>query len=389
MKRNVWALLLFFSVSWGIGYARSEKTGYPEESKITTALQKYVDQKELAGIITVVAQKDKIVSLNCVGCQNAETHKKMNPNTLFWIASQTKTFTGTAIMMLVEKGLVDLDEPITTYLPELKTLYVTESQDENKKTERKLTSAITLRHLLTHTSGMQFLGGIQQQTGHIDMISLPVSLYSTVLTPLQFNPGEKYLYSNQGINVAAAILERVTGVTYEQFLQEHILDPLDMKSTTFYPTEEQLKNFAPPHKKDANGQLVTSHISFLQYPLSDTKKRFPEAGGGLFSTPLDLVKFYQMILNGGVYNGKRILSEKSIREMGSRQTPQREGMSSYGFGWVVAPEYMGHSGACGTESRVYTKGGYILMYIAQEDGLKANKDAQSDFWKLGEELYIK
>lgn len=381
-------VLLLFSISWSISYAL-KKNSFPEDQRITAELQKYIDHNDLAGIITVVAQKDKIISLNCLGCQNTETGKKMSPNTMFWIASQTKTFTGTAIMMLVERGLLNLDEPVTTYLPELKTLYVTESQDENRKTERKLSQPITLRHLLSHTSGMQFLGGVQQQTGHIDILPLSVSLYSTVLTPLKFEPGNGYLYSNQGINIAATILERVTGMSYEQFIQENILDPLDMKSTTFWLTEEQINNFAAPHKKVDNNKLEPSTISFLQYPLTDRKKRFPEAGGGLFSTPLDLLKFYQMILNGGVYNGKRILSEKSVQEMGSRQTPQREGVSPYGFGWVVSPEYMGHSGACGSESRIYMKDGYILMYIAQEDGLKENKSAQSDFWKMAKELYMK
>jgi len=337
--------------------------------------------------MTVVAKGDRIVSMNCIGYRNTDTKETMNPNTLFWMAPQTKPVTGTAIMMLVEEGLLDLDEPITTYLPEMKKLMLTESSDGNRRTERTVSKPITLRHLLSHTSGMEWVAGVQRQMGHIDVLPFNISRYVTVMTPLRFEAGTDYLYSNQGINIAATILERVSGKTYEQFLQERIFNPLGMSSTTFYPTDEQLKNYAPPHKKDSEGKLIPSVIKQLQYPLNDTSKRYAEAAGGLFSTPLDLVKFYQMIINKGVHNGKRILSEKSISEMWKRQTPEGGNMDSYGLGWRVTPEYMGHSGACGSESRAYMNTGYVLMYIAQENGLEKNQGARRDFWNIANELY--
>jgi len=385
MKRHFYLIFILF-LCFIQAYSQSENKGFTADAEITSVLKKYIDNNELAGIITVVANADHVISLNCVGVQNTETKKAMNPQTLFWMASQTKPVTGTAIMMLVEEGLLDLDEPITTYLPEMKKLYVIEKSDENSRTEKRISKPITLRHLLSHTSGMEWVAGVQQQMGHIDVLPFGISRYATVLTPLRFEAGADYLYSNQGINIAATILEKVSGKSYEQFLQERIFDPLGMSNTTFWPTEERLKNYAPPHKKDSDGKRIPSVVKQLQYPLTDRSKRYAEAAGGLFSTPLDLLKFYQMILNRGMHNGKRILSEKSILEMWKRQTPVGGKMDSYGLGWRVTPEYMGHSGACGSESRAYMDKGYILMYIAQEDGLEKNRDAQKDFWKIGNEL---
>lgn len=386
MKKSTYILLILFFYTVGI-YPQITNECYPVDNRITSILKNYTDNNELAGITTIVAKGDRIISINSVGYQNTETRKPLDANTLFWIASQTKPITGTAIMILVEEELLNLDEPITTYLPEMKKLNVPVSADASVRMEKSLSKAITLRHLLSHTSGMKFMAGVQQQMGHIDVLPLNISSYVSVMTPLQFEPGEDYLYSNQGINIAAAILERVTGKKYEQFLKERIFDPLEMNATTFWPSEDQLKNFAPPHKKDSQNNLIPFQIGQLQYPLSDVEKRYPEAGGGLFSTPTDLLKFYQMIINRGMYKGKRILSEKSVMEMWKRQTSQGGNMDSYGLGWRVTPEYMGHSGACGTESRAYMNTGYILMYIAQENGLEKNKEAQRDFWKITNELY--
>jgi len=383
MKNILLSLMLFAASLSGL---QAQTGNYPTEEIITSVLQKYTEQEELAGIVTVVATKDNIISINCTGYSNIVTKDGMSPNTMFWIASQTKPVTATAIMMLVDEGLVDLDVPITTYLPELKNLYILTDNSETQKVEKLLSKPITLRHLLSHTSGMKWAAGIQERMGHIDVLPLDISVYASAMTPLQSEPGERYLYSNQGINVAAAVLERVTGKKIEEFLKERLFNPLGMDNTTFWPTDKQLEDYAPPHTMDKEGKLEPSLVGQLQYPLQDRSKRYAEAAGGLFSTTVDMVKFYQMILNKGIYKGKRIVSEKSIAEMGKRQTSESMN-DSYGLGWSVAPGYMGHGGACGTEAKVYTNNGFVVIYIAQENGLPQNKEAQKDFFDTVYQMY--
>ncbi|GHV48530.1 serine hydrolase [Bacteroidia bacterium] len=380
MKVILSSVITLLLASCSVGIKTREERPYPTDERITSVLSKYVDNQDLAGIIAVVADGDSILSLDCLGYSDVENKKPMNPTTLFWIASQSKPVTSVAVMMLAEEGLLNLDEPIATYLPELSKLYAAQDAGNDKKSSVLATTPITLRLLLTHTSGMTWVGGVQQQAGHIDVLPFHLSLYVTAMTPLLSEPGTKYSYSNQGINVCATIVERVSGKSFDQFLQERLFDPLGMPNTTFWPTDEQLANYIPPYKKDANGKLIPVPLSQLQYPLGDKTKRYPEAAGGLFSTPVDLVKFFQMIANGGVYQGKRYLSDASVSELGKNQIGGNI-EATWGLGWSITGEYLGHGGACGTESRVYKNTRRVLMYITQEDGLPANETARKDFFE--------
>jgi CubicO group peptidase (beta-lactamase class C family) len=349
-------------------------------------LQPYIDRGDLPGIVTIIASTDKIVSVESFGYQDIMKNRKMASDALFWIASQSKTITGTAVMMLVDEGKLSLDEPVTTYLPEMGRLMVSRIRRDGRQVEERLDKPITLRHLLSHTAGMQYLPGVQQQMGKIDALSAQMSVYVTAMTPLPFEPGERYNYSNQGIDIAAAIIERVSGTSFEQFLQKRLFDPLDMKSATFWPTEKQLEKLAVPYKMDENGKLAETPISFLQYPLPDKSKRFAEAAGGLFCTPDDLVKFFQMIANKGVFKGKRILTEAAITEMGKKQTGEKVD-EPYGLGWHVSDTGMGHSGAYGTDSYVYTKEGLVVMYFIQQQNLPKANDAIQAFHSVVNDLY--
>jgi CubicO group peptidase (beta-lactamase class C family) len=222
--------------------------------------------------------------------------------------------------------------------------------------------------------------------GKIDALPSHISVYATAMTPLLYEPGERYNYSNQGIDIAAFIVERVSGTPFDQFLQKRFFDPLDMKSATFWPTEKQLEKLAVPYKMDENGKLVETPISFLQYPLSDQTKRFAEAGGGLFCTADDWVKFFQMLANKGVYKGKRLLSEASVAEMGKKQTGENVAQP-YGLGCHVSDAGMGHTGAYGTDSYVYTKAGLVVMYFIQQQDLPKANEAIQAFHKVVNEVY--
>ena len=354
--------------------------------EIDEVLMPYVTSGEVSGIVTIVAKGENILSVNNVGFQNIDKNKKMEPDALFWIASQSKPIAATAVMMLVEEGKLSLDEPITTYIPEFNRLVVARIWREGWQVEERLSKPITLRHLLSHTSGMQWVAELQGQAKKIDVLPLQLSLYASTTTPLFFEPGERYNYSNQGINVAAAIIERVSGKPYFDFLQSRLFEPLGMKSATFWPADKDLEKLAVPYKKGSDGKLEETTIDQLQYPLSDRTKRFAEAAGGLFCKPIDLVKFYQMIANKGVYKGKRYISESSIAEMGKKQT-SIDIKDSYGLGWSVTDSFMGHGGAYGTDTKVYQKDGYVVMYFIQEQGLPKSGEAQIRFLNTVQKIY--
>lgn len=353
---------------------------------ISKVLQSFVDSGELPGFVTVVAKADEVLSMECLGYQDIAKNKKMEPNSLFWIASQSKPITGVAVMMLVDEGKLNLDEPITTYLPELKDMKVSRVSRDSWQVTERVTKPITLRLLLTHTSGMAWVAGIQERTGKIDVLPFSLSLYATAMTPLIAEPGEKFSYSNQSLNIAATIVERVSGMPYADFLQKRVFEPLGMANTTFWPAGKQLDKLVIPYKLGKDGKLEETVIDQLQYPLDDRSKRFAEAAGGLFSTPVDLVKFYQMIANKGVFNGKRLLTESSVSELGKDQTGENI-KEPRGLGWAIADNWIGHGGAYGTDSRLYLKDGVIVMiYILQQDLPKYGEACQL-FWKEVETKY--
>jgi CubicO group peptidase (beta-lactamase class C family) len=185
------------------------------------------------------------------------------------------------------------------------------------------------------------------------------------MTPLQSNPGEKYQYSNAGINTAGRIIEVVSGMPYEEFLDKRLFGPLGMKDTTFWPSEEQLRRLAKSYRPNADKTgLQETPISQLQYPLND-RKRQPMPAGGLFSTAADVGRFCQMVLGGGVFEGKRILSEEAVSQMTSKQTGKLK--DNYGLGWSTGGTF-GHGGAHATNMTIDPKRGLITVWMIQATG---------------------
>lgn len=379
INKKLWITVFFCFSFFAVGVTAAQKRNvdkFNDEERKT--MQIFLDKGDFAGLVTIVADKNKILSFNCMGYRDLSKKLKMEKNTLFWIASQSKPIAATAVMMLVEEGKLSLDEPITTYLPELKDLKVDQEYLKDSQKEYSGTPAITLRRLLSHTSGMKWVGSIQEKVGKIDIIPLNSSVYVSAQTSLCAVPGDKFSYSNQGVNTAAAIIERISGMPYEKFLEQRIFKPLGMKNTTFWPDAKQQKNMAISYEK-VNGSLREARIDQLQYPLNDKHKRYPEAAGGLFSTPEDLVKFYRMIANGGIYKGKRFLSASSVAEMGKKQTGKNV-ETSYGLGWAVSEDEMSHGGSYGTDTRVNKKSGLVTLYFVQERDLdEENGKAQNSF----------
>ena len=349
--------------------ALAQRANPPPSPKIVEALQPYVESQALAGAVTVVANKDKILSLDVVGFADIAAKQKMPADALFWIASQSKPVTGAALMILVDEGKVDLNAPVSKYLPEFNDTWLATERDNDHVLLKRPARPITVRDCMNHTSGMPFKSAMETPT--LDLLPLRDGIRSYALTPLVTEPGTKYAYSNAGINTGGRIIEVVSGLKYEDFLDQRLFAPLGMTDTTFWPSEEQQQRLAKPYKPTADKMgLEETTISQLRYPLHD-RTRQPMPGGGLFSTANDMARFCQMVLNKGTLDGKRILSEAAVTTMTTKQTADSV-KDGYGVGWSTQGDSFGHGGALSTNHNIDTKRGLITIYLVQHAGFPKN-----------------
>ncbi len=329
------------------------------DAKIKAAITPFVEKDELAGAVYLVATKDKVLAEGAAGYSDVAAKQAMAPDAMFWIASQSKPITGAAVAILMDEGKVKLDDPVEKFLPEFKGQKVKGANDALVPLERP----ITVRHLLSHTSGMPFRSAIEEPT--LDRYTLEKRVKSYAETPLDTQPGTKYQYSNAGINTAARIIEVVTGKSFEEFLDQRLLKPLGMNDTTFWPNESQAKRVAKAYATGDGGKgLREVKIEQLFYPLTDRAERFPMPAGGLFSTAADVAKFYQMLLNNGEWKGKRILSPEAVTALTSKQTPESL-KDGYGLGFSVNGSTFGHGGAYSTNSFADRNRGLIFIWLVQ------------------------
>jgi len=218
-----------------------------------------------------------------------------------------------------------------------------------------------VRDLLMHTSGLPARSPIE--TPSLDLIPLATLVRSYSLLPLSSDPGTKYLYSNPGINTAGRLVEVVSGLPFDQFLEQRLFQPLAMKDTTFRPTSAQQARLARAYLTVGN-QLEAKPIDALATPY-DSPQRHTFPGGGLFSTAQDVYRFYQMLAHGGKVGETRLLSEKAVNEMTRKHTTPETG-GNYGLGFAVGDDHFGHGGAYGTQSRYFPKTGLITIFLVQQ-----------------------
>ena len=313
--------------------------------------------------MTLIATKDKVLKLESVGFSDIATKKSMPTDALCAIASMAKPVAATAMMMLVDEGKVALDDPVEKYLPEFKGQMVICEKDGDHVLLKMPKQPIHVRNLLNHTSGLLYLSPIEVPT--YDSQPLCTRVRSYAMMPLQFEPGTKHLYSSAGINTAARIIEVVTGMPYEEFLEQRLFKPLGMKDTTFWPSEAQSNRLSVFYQANATKDGLEPMLPpRFTYPLTDRNKRFPIPGSGLFSTASDMALFCQMILNRGVFQGKRYVSESAVKQMTSKQTG--DGIkANYGFGWEIGADSVGHGGSFRTFMKIYPKQNLITVFMSQ------------------------
>jgi CubicO group peptidase (beta-lactamase class C family) len=364
--------------------------------KIRARMQEFVDKQDIAGAVTVVGRKGGVVHHEAVGYLNLEKGQLMPKDAFFRIASMTKPITAIGIMMLAEEGKLSIEDTVEKHLPEFRTQMLVAERSKDAVTLKKPSRPITLRDLLTHTSGLP--GG--PPPGLADLYSrrnrtLAEGVIAFSQRPLDFEPGSKWAYCNAGIDTLGRVIEVVSGLSYEDFLAKRIFQPLEMKDTTFYPTPDQLARTAVLYDKK-DGKLVPPANALLGPP---NGARYPIPAGGLYSTGADLAKLYQMMLNRGTLGTTRILSEESVAAMTKVQTGDlTTGFTpgnGWGLGWclvrqpqgvteMLSPGTYGHGGAYGTQGWLDPTKDLFLVLLIQRSGLP-NSDAsemRKDFQAL-------
>jgi CubicO group peptidase (beta-lactamase class C family) len=345
---------------------------------VVEAMQRFVDRGEISGVVTLLATKDKVLHVAAVGSSDLATRRKMRTDDIFWIASMSKPITAVCLGILADAGKLGFDDPVEKYLPEFAAVTVTEESQRVKPAR-----AITLRDVLTHTSG---LAELERRDPHL---TLEETSKRVVQTSLRFQPGTRWSYSTAGIDVMGRVVEVVSGMRFDQFLQKHVLDPLAMKDTSFWISPQKKSRWARSYRwVPEEKHLQETTISYLYGTEVTDHARPPLGGAGLFSTAGDVARFYQMLLNKGELHGHRILKPATVIEMTKKQTGDlraRPGMP-WGLGVSViddpsameanaplSPGSFGHGGAYSTQSWADPARNMVWIIMFQRTG-KGNPD---------------
>lgn len=330
-------------------------------ARIPARLQEFVDSGTIAGAVTLVARQGKVVSLEAVGYQHLETKTPMRTDSIFQIRSMTKPITAVGIMILLEEGRLLLSDPVDKFVPEFRDqTVVAKREGEKVLTTKKPSRPITIMDLLTHTSGMPW------PASYRPLKTLAEHVAVLPREPLEVEPGAKFLYTDAGFDTLGRIIEVASGQPYEKFIEERVLRPLGMKDSCFFPPPEKYNRIASAYEPQ-NGKLRRAedlNPDWLSHGPGGYRAflaavQYPGPSWGMFSTASDMAAFHQMMLNGGTYNGVRVLSRASVEAMTTEYTgdlgPERRW--SYGLGWDVHRERPS-SGLFALESPgAYGKGG--------------------------------
>jgi CubicO group peptidase (beta-lactamase class C family) len=346
-----------------------------ELKKINARMQHFVDTKQTSGVVTLVARRGRVVHLGAVGKADIAADRPMKTDTVFAIASMTKPITAASVMILQDEGKLKLDEPVSKYIPAFKNTKVTGGKSPARE--------ITIRDCLMHTNG---LASDQRNVGTLENTANVLAK-----SELAFEPGSKWQYG-PGLSVAGRVVEVVSGKSFDGFLAERIFAPLEMNQTTFHPSKEHLDRLALLYQPTADKKDLQPGNHWL---FEVTPETSPNPSGGLYSVAGDLVRFYQMLLNGGDLNGKRILSADAVKEMTSLQSGELSTGFTPGNGWglgfclvrepvgvteMLSPGTFGHGGAFGTQGWIDPKQEmiFILLVARQNFGSGDASELRAD-----------
>jgi len=360
--------------------AKNEGMSEDRLLRIDAMLSQAIEADQIPGAVALVARNGKIVYYKAFGMADNVSGRNMQRDDIFRIASQTKAITSTAVMMLWEEGKFSLDDPISKFIPEFENAVVFESfkEADSSFTASPAHRPITIRHLITHTSGIGYgmidddqFRKIYQKAGIIDAfttgdVSIGENIKKLARLPLHHEPGVKFTYS-EGLDVLGYLVEIVSGTPLDRFFKERIFDPLGMEDTYFYlPEAKSSRLVSVQTLQDGNWVKYPATPYYdPDYPVKGAM-RFFSGGGGLSSTAKDYATFLQMYLNNGELNGVRLLSRTTVQAIMSNQVGDLLGESGgyYGLAFGVLDERgagMGGRGSVGT----FQWGGYFnTQYFA-------------------------
>jgi CubicO group peptidase (beta-lactamase class C family) len=364
---GVMLFILVFSISLTVSAgtlpsARPEKMGFSSDrlERIHELMQRNIDDGNFAGAVTVVARHGRIVHFETHGMMDVDAEKPMAQDAIFRIMSMTKPVVGVSILMLMEEGKVRVDDRVSKFIPEFKDLRVAVplpspppspfAPPSNQPTEPRFYTMpadreVTVRDLLTHTSGVVSGPISMSQNAKVsyregETVGDYIPRLGTV--PLEFQPGTKWAYSAQaGIDTLVRIVEIVSGQAYDQFIQQRLFKPLEMKDTCFYPAETLNSRIATLYSKTPQGLQMRDNPPFMN-------GTYLSGGGGLFSTAGDYLRFGQMLANGGELEGKRVLGRRTIEMMRSIHIPDTLPGRRPGEGYGLTVRVISDAGAAGT-----------------------------------------
>ena len=362
--------------------AQPEEVGLSSErlNQIKPLMQRYVDENKLPGMITVVARHGKVVCFDKYGLMGID--KPMQPDAIFRIASMTKPVTSVAVMLLYEEGRFKLDDPVSKYIPEFKDLKVFSSADQNGIHLEDQIKPMTIRNLLTFTSGLG--SGVENtpvdsmyRAADLSGGTLKEMIQKLAKIPLLYQPGARWKYGRSS-DVLGYLVEVISGKPLDQFFKERIFIPLKMNDTGYYVGKENLNRVTSVYRldKDTGIKILTDpEINNVSEPV-----KFHSGNGGLLSTATDYLAFSQMLLNKGEYNGVRLLESKTVDLMTSNHItneimpdddffgPMLTGMG-FGFGFAVVKDQLPSTGSGSKGSYWWAGAANTYFYIDPKEDI--------------------
>ena len=348
-------LFYFFSA-----HAQTIKTGgsqlatvdYKRLNNIDTLINGYINRDWVKGVVTIIVKDGQVVQNKGYGYSDAVSKKAMQANSIFRIASQTKAIVSAGILMLYDEGRLSLDEPVSKYIPEFAHETVLDSLHAADSTYTTVAAKrdVTIKDLLTHTSGLDYAmigsdkmraiyakANIPSGLGVADQDLLDVMKRLGKL-PLAHQPGEKWTYG-LNVDVLGCIIEIISGMNLEDFLHKNIFEPLDMKDTYFNLPQNKFDRLTTVYTEDSLHQVIPwnkDNGGGIDPDYPKIQKRYFSGGAGLSSTAFDYAVFLQMIMNGGTYNGKTILSKRVVEMMLHPQLDITfDGKNTFGLGFEI------------------------------------------------------
>jgi CubicO group peptidase (beta-lactamase class C family) len=372
-------LLGLSNALWAADFSltRPERLGMSSErlDRLDAVLKSYVDEGLIAGQVVLVLRNGRIVFSATNGMRNREAGLPMTEDTLFRIASQTKAIVSTGIMILHERGDLDISHPLSRYIPEWSDMQVAVADDSGSYDLEPARRPITIRNLLTHTGGMSYgsgpaasewqAAGFQGWYFADKTVPIGESIAEMGSLPLDEHPGERWIYG-YNTDILGAVIEKASGMNLADFLQQEIFDPLEMDDTQFFVDDAEASRLAVVYRPDGNGGIEaipeTNGMNSQGLYIDGPNVSY-SGGAGLSSTANNYARFLQMMLNGGQLDGTRILSPKTVELMTTNHLgdiPFQAGVG-FGLGFSVVTD-LGARGSLGSIGEYGWGGAYHSTY---------------------------